>query len=261
MITLRAGDAEAVVHDDFGGRLGSVTVRGFELLVTGPADDPMMWGSFPMAPYAGRIRDARFQHEGQTVELPRSLPPNAGHGLVYGRPWTRVDHGDDPAACTLAIALGDEWPFGGRVEQRIELRAEALDCGLSVVADDRSMPAEVGWHPWFPSPGPIDLRATAMYERDGELPTGRLVEPAPPPWDDCFLTSEPVRFPVGDLTVTVSSDCDHYVVFNEMEHGIAVEPQSGPPDAFHLRPRILGPHQRLARTMTIAWRSPLHTER
>ena len=93
-----------------------------------------------------------------------------------------------------------------------------------------------------------------MYERaDDHLPTGRLVDVRPPPWDDCFVATAPPRFPVGPLTVAVESDCDHYVVFDEMDIGIAVEPQSGPPDAFNLAPRILGPGESLERTMTIRW--------
>ena len=72
------------------------------------------------------------------------------------------------------------------------------------------------------------------------LPTGRLVEPGPPPWDDCFIATGPVTFPVSDLTVTLDHDHDHLVVFDHLrDHGIAVEPQTGPPDAVHVRPRIL----------------------
>lgn len=261
MIELRSDGVEAAVLDDVGARLGSLRVGGTELLVTRPAEDPLMWGGYPMAPYAGRVRDARFDHDGETVRLPASLPPHAGHGLVYDRAWRRVDDGADPSRCALTIDLGDDWPFGGHAEHRVDVTAAALRCTLAVVAGERSMPAEVGWHPWFRSRGPIALHATAMYERDGVLPTGRLVDPAPPPWDDCFVTTDPVEFPVDDLGVSVRSDCDHVVVFTEMERGIAVEPQSGPPDAVHIRPRVLEPGERLQRTMTIAWRSTVDTGR
>lgn len=254
MIELRAGAARVAVVPDAGGRLGALTVGGVELLVTADrADGPTMWGCFPMAPWCGRVRNAQFVDDGELVELPRSMPPHAAHGLVYDRPWARTDDGSDPAACALAIDLGPAWPFGGRAEQRFELDDDQLRATLAVVAGDRSMPAEVGWHPWFASAGPVELRATAMYERAGVLPTGRLVAPGPPPWDDCFLTTEPVRLPVGALTVTVSADTDHVVVFDQLDHGVAVEPQSGPPDAFHLRPRVLGPGERLERSMTIRW--------
>jgi aldose 1-epimerase len=262
VITIETGRASAAVAAEDGGRLASLVVDGAELLVTrGADDDPMLWGAYPMVPYAGRVRDGRFTYDGRTVELPLSLPPNAGHGLVWNRPWTRTDDGGDATRAALAIELGPDWPFGGGVEQQFHLTDDELHCTLTVVASDRSMPAEVGWHPWFASRGPIDVRATAMYERVGNLPTGRLVAPGPPPWDDCFLTTDEISFPIGALTVSVRSDCDHVVLFDEMDRGIAVEPQSGPPDAFHLRPRVLAPHERLSRTMTIAWRTRSHTDR
>ncbi len=59
---------------------------GRELLVT-EAIGPMATGSFPMAPYAGRIRDARFAFRGQSYDLPATMPPHAIHGTVYDRPW------------------------------------------------------------------------------------------------------------------------------------------------------------------------------
>ncbi len=254
VIRLTAGPATASVVAEAGGRLGSLDVDGVELLVPGGSgDEPMTWGSFPMAPWAGRVRDAQFDFAGESWRLPCSLPPHAGHGTVFTQSWTRTDAGEDPSGAELACDLGPDWPLGGRAEQRIVLTPGAVHCTLVVVAGERAMPAELGWHPWFRTRGPIDLRARQMYERVGQLPTGRLVDPAPPPWDDCFVTSEPVCFPVGPLEVAVSSDCDHVVVFDGSDAGIAVEPQTGPPDAFHIAPRRLDPGQRLEATMTITW--------
>lgn len=262
VITLRAPGATATVVPAAGGRIGSITAGATELLVTGrPGDHPMLWGAFPMAPWVGRIRDAAFTFEGTDVQLPASLAPHAGHGLVYDRPWRRVDGGTDPARCRLRIELPAAWPFGGHVEHHVALTADRLTATLAVVAGARAMPVEVGWHPWFRSRGPADVPATAMYERDDELPTGQLTAPAPPPWDDCFIVDGPVRVPVDDLTVLVGADTDHVVVFDGLDQGLAVEPQSGPPDAVHLRPRRLGPRQRFGSTMTIAWQPHTPTGR
>lgn len=245
----------AAIVREAGGRLGGLAVDGIDIVVTGsPADHPMLWGSFPMVPWAGRLRDGRFTHDGAEHHLALTLPPHAAHGTVFDQAWERVDDGADPATAELTCLLGAGWPLGGRADQRFELATDALRCSLAVTAGDRSMPAEVGWHAWFATDGPVELRATAMYERGPDhLPTGRLVTPTDPPWDDCFVTAAPVRFPVGPLKVTVAGDCDHVVVFDEMDHGTAVEPQSGPPDAFHLAPRVLLPGETLHRTMTISW--------
>ena len=253
MIELRAGAVRATIVPEAGGRLGSLVVAGTELLVTGDPDDHgTMWGSFPMAPWVGRLAGARFTHDGVTHQLAANLPPDAIHGVVFAQPWLVTSASS--ANAVLTCALGDGWPLGGRAEQRFDLTTDELRCALAVRAGDRSMPAEIGWHTWFASPGPIALAPTAMYERGRDhLPTGRLVEPRPGPWDDCFVNTRPVALPVAPLRVTVTSDCDHVVVFDELGLGVAVEPQSGPPDAFHLRPRVLAPGASLQRAMSIAW--------
>ncbi|MET0458674.1 MAG: aldose epimerase [Ilumatobacteraceae bacterium] len=255
MIELEAGPATATIDEASGGRVGALVAHGVPILVDHSlVDDPMLWGSFPMVPWVGRLRHGRFEHDGAEHHLPPNLSGHALHGTAFVQPWERTDDGEDGAGAALTCPLDAPWPLGGRADQTITLTPTSLRCTLAVTADDRSMPAEIGWHPWFPTRGPVELPATAMYERDGEgLPTGRLVAPPPPPWDDCFVVARPVRFPVGPLQVTVSSDCDHVVVFDGLDIGIAVEPQSGPPDALNLHPRVLHPGEALTRTMTISW--------
>jgi aldose 1-epimerase len=56
------------------------------------------------------------------------------------------------------------------------------------------------------------------------------------------------------LTVTVASDCDHWVIYDQPEHATCVEPQSGPPDAANLGlATVLQPGEFLQRSMTISW--------
>ena len=86
--------------------------------------------------------------------------------------------------------------------------------------------------------------------------TGELVAPSTPPWDDCFVNTGPVTL-VYDREVapelTVSSDCDHWVVYDEPATATCVEPQSGPPDSPNIRPRLVIPGEPLLRTMTLTW--------
>ena len=252
MIALAAGAATATVVPDAGGRVGSLRVGATELLVTSRPDDRShLWGSFPMAPWAGRLRLGRFTHDGITHQLPCDLPPHAIHGTVSSRPWS-VDAADGRITA-LSIDLGPRWPLGGTAHQRIELTPGSLRCTLRVTAGGRSMPVTLGWHPWFRATD-VRLEATAMYERGADhVPTGVLVAPGARPWDDCFVTTQPVGLGIGELDVEVGSDCDHVVVFDELAIGIAVEPQSGPPDALNLRAEVLGPGASIERTMTIAW--------
>ena len=95
-----------------------------------------------------------------------------------------------------------------------------------------------------------------MYRLDADgIPTGELVEPAPRPWDDCFvgLARPPVvRWP-GALRLTVESTADHWVVYDHQVEGICIEPQTGPPDGPNLAPRVVVPGDPLRIEMTWRW--------
>ena len=140
-LVLESSDARLEVSPGDGGRISSLVVRGSELLVTEGAT-PMMWGSFPMVPFAGRIRRGRFRFGDRDVQLALNLSPHAIHGTVFERPWQV----DDPT--TLSIDLGTGWPFTGRVVQQFALTDDQLDVSLSLLSDE-PMPAALGWHPWF----------------------------------------------------------------------------------------------------------------
>jgi aldose 1-epimerase len=56
------------------------------------------------------------------------------------------------------------------------------------------------------------------------------------------------------LTLTIDSDCSHWVVYNEPDHAVCVEPQSGPPDAVNLGLAAeVVPGRPFIRTMTLRW--------
>ncbi|MFN8021862.1 MAG: hypothetical protein U0Q03_10080 [Acidimicrobiales bacterium] len=256
MVELQAGKATVLVSPISGGRVASIEVGGDELLVTGmPGDDPMLWGSYPMVPFAGRIREGRFAWGDRTVQLPINLEPHAIHGTGLTSAWDVLDQGRDHVEMQCALT----WPLGGRAHQHLQLTRDALVCVLTVTAEGEAMPVTLGWHPWFRKPLSAELRFEQMYEKDAAgIPTGRLVEPRPQPWDDCFV--EPQGPLVMQITphvaVTVASDCDHWVVYTEPEHATCVEPQSGPPDAVNLgTATVLEPGEMLQRTMTISWGS------
>lgn len=218
---------------------------------------PMTWGSFAMVPWAGRVRNGSFRFDGNQYQLDLDLPPHAIHGTVYTQPWTVGDVGQ--TFVSLTCPLADHWPFGGAAAQRFELDDDRLSCTLSVTADQLAMPAQVGWHPWFRKPDSANVRFAKMYERDESgIPTGQLVDPPTGPWDDCFVQPlAPRELRYDDLTVTVDSDCDHWVIYDEPSDATCVEPQSGPPDGFTLKPDRLEPGETLTRWMTIGWTSPV----
>jgi aldose 1-epimerase len=255
VLELGSGDVRVVVRPEHGGRIGSLAIGGRELLVTGSPQGPIHWGSYPMAPWAGRIRRGRFSFAGTTHQLPLGMPPHAIHGVVYDRPW-RVDGPD-----AISIELDGRWPFRGRVAQRFAVSEAGLDVEMTLEADE-PMPGAIGWHPWFRralepggDPVAIVLDAAEMLVRDAEgMPSGERAAPSEGPWDDCFtgLRTDPVLVWPG-LRLTVSSSCPWWVVYTERAYAVCVEPQSGPPDAANTGPEIVVPGAPLTHTMRWRW--------
>jgi aldose 1-epimerase len=138
---LTAEDCAATFDPDDGGRLTSFQVGGHELLVT-HGKDVFHFGSFVLAPWVGRLRDARLTYNGARYPFVANSGPNALHGLVTERPWQVTGDGE------LSIELGEPWPWPCRVVQRTELRARRATFRIELHARE-AMPAAVGWHPWF----------------------------------------------------------------------------------------------------------------
>ena len=254
-------DANRVIVDDAaGGRIVSLQVDGRELLVAAARDaSPTSYGCFPMAPWAGRIRDGRLTWEGETHELPINHPPHAIHGTVFDRPWT-VD-ATDGVSLRMSVDLGPRWPWPGRAVQHLTLGSTRLDLRLEVHATAEPFPAWCGWHPWFRRPVELSFSAGEMFVRDeGGIPTGERVAPPPGPWDDCFteVRAAPVlRWPDGP-EIAVGTSAAYLVVFTEPEHAVCVEPQTAPPDAAALGlATVVTPDRPLVAEAAFAWGAPI----
>jgi aldose 1-epimerase len=252
MIEMEAGDAWVTIDPDAGGRVAGIEVGEVALLKTDRTGGPMTWGSFPMAPWAGRVRHGRFRFDDREHQLPLGLPPHAIHGTTYLAPWQVIDAGRD--YCEMRCEL--TWSFGGSAHQHLTVDEHGLTCLLTVYATSQAMPAMVGWHPCFLKPLQADLEFVRMYRRDAESMAVRdLATPKPHPWDDCFVEPiGPLRLHYPGLTVALESDCDHWVVYDEPDDVTCVEPQSGPPDAFTIGGAArLEPGELLQRRFAIRW--------
>lgn len=266
VLKLTAGGAVATVDRARGGRLASLVVEGHELLVQPPADarpDPLLWGCYPMVPFAGRIRGGRFRWGGLLRELVPNHAGHAMHGTLFDRRW--MIEQADAGYVRLRARLEPAWPFPGWAIHELSLSPDRLELRLEVHAAEVPFPATVGWHPWFRrrlvTGGGlvVDLQAARWYPRGSDgLPLGR-VEPPPAvgPWDDCFTAiTWPVRLTwPGALEATLTSTSDHLVLYDQPRHAICVEPQTGPPDAVNLDlARVVRRHDPLVAEATLAWR-------
>jgi len=238
----------AIVDPKRGALLASLTIDGHEVLT----ED----GSFVMVPWAGRIRDGLFAVDGVTHQLPVGDDGNAIHGLGRDAAWDAVD------ANTFQCEIGAPWPTKGVARLHYEMLPDGLRTTLTW-EDGTDLPCSIGLHPSFrrrlDTGGELvlTLLADQMVERgDDLLPTGRLVPPQPPPWDDCFrVTGSPVLTWPGALAVTLSSSTAWWVVYDKPADAICVEPQSAPPDAF--AHGALRPDKPWPRTLWFEIRAPL----
>ena len=192
-LELTAADARLVVDLDAGGRLASLRVAGAERLVTSAPPgrlEPIMWGCYLMAPWAGRLGHGRVPLDGVDHRVPPTyLPDHPVHGLVLDRPW-QVESADDASAALRCALPDDRPPFAGTVRQQIRLSADGLTLAAQVRAA-RRMPAALGWHPWFRRPDHGDL--VVRVDADEVLVT------------DEDLVPTGARAPVGTRSSSVTS--------------------------------------------------------
>lgn len=247
--------ASIEVDPEAGGRLSSLVIAGHELLVA-RTPDPLDWGCYPLVPFAGRVRGGKLHFENRTTPLPLGLGAHAIHGFGFISPWTRVDHD------RIEFDLPEPWPYRGITSQTFALRENELKITMCFEARDRQ-PVSLGWHPWFRrdigTGSSLELRfeAGALYERDGAgIPSGRTVPVHEGPWDDCFTdVRSPPELRWGDLTVRLNTSVDHWVVYDEPDHAVCVEPHSGPPNDVNDAPRIVEAGESYSIDFTMAWTS------
>ncbi len=258
LLTIAANGLEVDIAAAAGGRIAQIRCDGVEQLVghgEHGADSALAWGSYPMVPWAGRIRRGRFRFEGRDYELPVNLGAHAIHGVGFLMPWQVLEQGPDHAWLELAMPVDHRWPFGGIAAQRFEISGRSLRLVLSVTAVGHAMPVSLGWHPWFRKPERMEFDPEAMYPRDEDgiavLPPG----PVPPgPWDDCFVNAREVVLHRAGQRVRVASECRDWVVYDQPAHATCVEPQTAPPDAFNLQPgQMLRPGETLTARCSLRW--------
>lgn len=256
LLRLRRGGLEVALAPEAGGRIAQIRFAGVDWLV-GPEDGwpaTIAWGCYPMVPWAGRVRGGSFDFDGHAYRLPVNFGAHAIHGVGFSRPWRIA--GLDPRCVALSLALGRDryWPFGGTAHLSVSLDDDALRLVLSVQAADQAMPVVLGWHPWFRKPDRLLFAPRAMYPRDeAGIATLPHVPPVPGPWDDCFLASGEIALEREGQRLRLHADAEHWVVYDGAAHATCVEPQTGPPDAFNLQPRILAPGERLDLMFDLAW--------
>jgi len=239
---VEVGDVRLSIDLAAGGRASSWIVGPHELLAV-HGDDPAEGGMYPMAPWAGRLRDNALTVDGGV----HPMVPNYGiwalHGLAYRSSVEILESSalDDHARLVGRVDAEQGWPWPMAIDLVWDLRPRVLTTSVIVHALADEFPVVVGWHPWFRrrlvggEPLEWSVEAEQLVQRgDDHLPTGRLMPMADVagPFDDAFHVPSgraKVRWP-GLLEIDVSNDAPWFVVFDELDDAACVEPQSGPPN-------------------------------
>lgn len=279
LVRLEAGSSTALIDPVHGGKVLSVAVEGRQLLAqdTGQVGTIPRHGSFVLAPWVGEMREGLLRFRNEAFRIPANVGRHAVHGLVLDRPW--LVESRSPSAVTLSCHLGAPWPFQGSIRQTVLLDPAGLTQTVEVVAESRSMPVSIGWHPWFqcrqPESTHVRVRAAAMLELDTELiPTGRVLEVTGETdlrgapilgqrrIDVVYIdVASPADIVQPDLDLRISFDPSiSVVVVYATEGAICVEPWSAWPDAITMAEvgfasgiTVLEPDQRLERWMRWSW--------
>lgn len=252
-IELRHDALRLSVCPALGGAITRLSVDDIDLLRPWDGSDSVRrTGCFVLAPFSNRVGDAAFEHAGQRYPL-RSLSaehPLPIHGVAWKRAWSVTEQG----AANLSLHFthrpeGEaalDWPFAFDLEHELRLDEQGVDLRLSLRnIDTRSMPAGLGWHPYFARHDACILQFSAQSvwlsdERNlpaelKEVPTQwdyrqpRRLES--PNLDNCFVGwNGPARigWPGKGIELTMTSEVRHLVVFTPpAEMGFfAVEPVS-----------------------------------
>jgi aldose 1-epimerase len=270
--TIEAGTQRASLVE-VGGGVREYTVNGREILAGYPAEKMASKGVGQiLAPWPNRIRDGKYTFDGTDHQLSIDEPKlsTAIHGLVRWELWDRIDH--TPTSVTLArtvqprpgypyaLVLRVKWslgPDGLRVEhQATNVGPDAAPFGLGI-------------HPYLTLGGeplaeaklrlPVGRR---ILVDDRNLPTGKEEPVEGTEWDyregrvigsasldTPFVVTERGSDGVATSTLTDAAGRGAQLwqdesfgwlqVYNgkgpsgEVNHAVAVEPMTCPPDAFN----------------------------
>lgn len=254
-----SGDGYTAKVDPLGARLAGLNASGTALLI-GDDRAPSAFSGAVLVPWSNRIRDGRYDFDGEQHQLPISEPArnNALHGLVLKQTWQAAQVSTDAVTLALRLEPSPGYPF----PLDLQIRYAVHDSGLTAQLDatnlgDRPAPYGCGFHPYLlPHKGSVDqvmltLGATERMISDPQrlLPIGRAPVAGTPydfasgaeigtlHLDDAFTG---LAGDAGGHSLTVDAvkawwdaSMPWVQVFTATDRSaLAVEPCTSPPDAF-----------------------------
>ncbi|QNA93595.1 MULTISPECIES: galactose mutarotase [unclassified Microbacterium] len=268
---ISAGAWSARVESD-GCTLRSVEHEGRPLLSAPPELDwTQGHHGAVLAPWPGRIIDSRYRYDDLEQRVPVNEPAfgHSLHGFVFDASWQRV--AVDAASVTHEITLGNKPGYPFEMHLRVTYRLD--EKGICCESEWKNMgrgtaPFGLGFHPYLMAGGGVNdewmLHVEASVSSDSDPLTKRPMPPRPTDATSDFVTPRRiggerfsraygrlarhdglavVRVTAQDgftIELSVDEGFRWLQVFTAdvpsaslARRGIAIEPQTCPPDAFN----------------------------
>jgi aldose 1-epimerase len=241
------------------------SIISFEALINGHwqaflrpgnnAEHVLSTAGFPMVPFCNRVRNGHFHWQDQAIKLTANHPPepHAIHGFGWQQPWA-IEHISLNQILLSQNEDGQKWPFKYFTSQLFTLCGNSLRVEMTVTNhSDQSMPAGLGFHPYFPLTPDVRLMTDCSEQwlvDDESMPTSRI----PAPYAMTSLSGFPLAHSSLDnlfedfdghakliwpdsgtqMDIRASSDCRFLQIFTpDNEDYFCVEPQSMCVDGFN----------------------------
>jgi len=195
LLTLRTARLGLDLAPAAGGAIARFTVDGTDIMRPMAAADIASGkgnngSSYPLVPFAGRIRDGRLDFQGEQIRLAPNWPGAAHplHGDGWAHAWQVVQSDRTSAAVTyLHECAGEQggWPFRYRAGQHFQLEDDRLTIRMTLEnLEDRPVPGGFGLHPYCVRAAASELvcRSQTVWLMDADvMPIERVA--VPPAWD------------------------------------------------------------------------------
>ena len=184
-------------------------------------------GGFCLVPFSNRIAGGTFKHLGRHIKIGQTRPdfPNPIHGYGWLSAWELLPSDSGTLVLKYRFAPGDDgfdWPWAFEAVQSFAAAGGTLTHALSVTnLSGRTMPAGLGFHPYFPNIDTAHLTASAQsvwradkaglpadliaVPENWDFSTGRSV--AGTQIDNCFKTGTPnarISYTDSDLALKLT---------------------------------------------------------
>ncbi len=270
-LTLVSGDMRLGLNPALGGSISSLRWKEHDVMRSTPpgTSEITEMASFPLVPIVNRIPEGKFTFEGQSVDLEGNFLGLADfiHGFGWREAWTVVSKSPNSAALSFHYPAGGAWPWPFEARQKFQITDKTLRVELSVRnLSDKNMPADLGFHPFFPTTpntrlfadyeghwvnnelGHAVKRVVGSYRQDFTQGSG-LNDPVMTDQTHYGWRGEATLKEIGrpDIRIIADKSCRNlHVFFPPNGNYVAIEPTRGRGNPFGVLPqeyRILSPNE------------------